>query len=271
MLRAVRSLGTAVKAEPRLGQQDDAALLARRRAAALQSAFGARTIWRVARRRVGRSAMFHRRQYAALLAPIVLLSGAASSAQVVVEGDTFRNAISYTLARGDCRIKWNVERFEGRIGIASYSVCGKSLAEQREMLEEVLTAVLVQGTPSTLGWGRLTPDQPQDDLAMAFRLALAAHRSREWDGVRGRPRAGDINGFAVRLANDREIYPELKELFRKSGLRLRLSACEKVLVGPAAKLPFYDRLEAAGVKSSEKLPFDFQPYFSVSALSAPPR
>jgi hypothetical protein len=200
-------------------------------------------------------------------ATLVFLASVARAVQVSVEHDPGRAGSTYTLREGDCRTQWSlVPGVSGGFVILNYSACPKPLAEQRPMLSKILGAILKQGTPKSFSWGRLTPDEPKDDLAMAYRLALAAHHSARWDVTRGRPRAGDINRFVIQLANESEIYPELRELFRQFNLTLTLTDGEKVLVFNAAKLPFYDRLRAAGVKASEKLPFDFQAYFTVSPL-----
>ena len=100
--------------------------------------------------------------------------------------------------------------------------------------------------------------------ALAVRLALAAKRSPEWDAARGAPRGGDINGWVRKLANDALIYEELRPVFREVGLEIRCASVEKVLILPAGKLPFFDKLREAGAQAKDKLPFDCQTWFSVS-------
>jgi hypothetical protein len=196
----------------------------------------------------------------------------AAPAQVHVERDPERGARSYTLAEGGCRWSWTVFDVAPNRGlIQNRSVCGRPLAEQMPALSRIVAAVLTDSNPSaaphTLFWGRLTPDQGRDDLEMAFRLALAAHRSPSWDVARGRPRSGSMNAFVVRLANQAMIYSELKDLFRTCGLELKWADAEKVLVLSAGKLPFFERLKASGVRATEKLPFDCLTYFAISKRS----
>jgi hypothetical protein len=120
----------------------------------------------------------------------------------------------------------------------------------------------VTGPYQTLSWGRLFPDGPTDST-MAVRLALAAKRSPGWDAARGKPRTGDINAFVRKLANDASIYEELRPMFRQAGLSIEMASVEKVLVLPAAKLPFFAQLQKEGVTARDRLPFDFQAWFSI--------
>jgi hypothetical protein len=116
----------------------------------------------------------------------------------------------------------------------------------------------------TLSWGRLYPDGARD-ATMAVRLALVAKRSAEWDAARGAPRDGDINGWVRESANEEQIYAELIPVFREVGLEIRIASVEKVLVLPAGELPFSERLQEEGARAADKLPFDCQTWFSVSA------
>lgn len=98
---------------------------------------------------------------------------------------------------------------------------------------------------------------------MAVRLALAAKRSPGWDAVKGKPRSRDINAFARKLANAASIYEELRPVFARAGLSIALSSVEKVLVLPAAQLPFFEELRKQGVAGRDRLPFDFQAWFAI--------
>jgi hypothetical protein len=198
------------------------------------------------------------------LSPSLIAAGPQS--RVTVTRDPERKATDYVLDDGDCRIRWSVvpSLVSTRPVILNYTACRRPLAEQQPSLSSVLAEILKDGMPGSLSWGRLTPDTPQDDLSMAFRLALAAHRSPAWDSQRGRPRSGDINALAVRLANEAAIYRELKNLFEAGHLDLKLVDAEKVLVERASALPFFSRLKEGGVRATEKLPFDFQVYFAVT-------
>jgi hypothetical protein len=98
---------------------------------------------------------------------------------------------------------------------------------------------------------------------LATRLALAAKRSPQWDAVKGVSKTGDVNGFVRQLANDASIYEELRPVFRQAGLEIGLSSVEKVLVLPARRLEFFERLRAAGVRAQDKLPFDCMVWFQM--------
>ncbi len=191
------------------------------------------------------------------------------TARVLVERDESFRAKTYTVSEGGCRLRWLVFDTPPNLGVMqSRSVCSWPLAAQVPALSSILASVLQDwSVPDNLHsffWGRLTPDEQQDDLGMASRLALAAHRSPSWDARQGRPRSGNINGFAVQLANQEMIYSELRQIFDSFGLDLRLVNAEKVLVLKASELAFFDRLKAAGVTADEKLPFDFLTYFRIS-------
>jgi hypothetical protein len=102
---------------------------------------------------------------------------------------------------------------------------------------------------------------------MAERLALAAAGSPEWDREEGRVVSGDVNGWILDLLSDPALYEEILSLFRDEGLEIRPASVEKVLVGRADGLPFLDALLAAGARSSDRVPFDCQVWFSVRPLA----
>lgn len=190
-------------------------------------------------------------------------------AEVLIEREPGRMARHYSLSAEDCRVSWIVfESVPNRGVIQNRTSCSRPLREQMPALSRILALVSKDleaiETPHTFVWGRLTPDERQDDLEMALRLALAAHKSASWDAKLGRPQSGHVNNFVVQIANREMIYPELKELFEGCGFELKLTHAEKVLVMSAGKLTFFDRLKGAGVRPSEKLPFDCQAYFIVS-------
>jgi hypothetical protein len=116
----------------------------------------------------------------------------------------------------------------------------------------------------TLYWGRLTPDGSLPvSQEMSIRLAQAAHRSPNWDVRKGMPKKGNINGFIKDLANERMIYPELKDLFEQHHKRLTISSVEKVLVFEAGKQAVFDELKQDGSRAKDRLPFDCMVWFSV--------
>jgi hypothetical protein len=177
----------------------------------------------------------------------------------------------YSIAVGDCRIRWTVYSSEANAGVIRHrSDCGLSLGQQAPLIAKVLRKVLSTESQAsrfrTLTWGRLLPDGSKD-TTMAERLVFAAERSPGWDVTRGRPKKGDVNGFVRTLANDAVIYEELRPVFAEAGLELRLASVEKVLVLPAKQLRFFERLHDAGIHPRDRVPFDFQAWFSIRPIN----
>jgi len=194
-----------------------------------------------------------------------------TSSKLLIERDAELGTRSYSVNEGDCRISLTAFDSPPNRGIVQdRSVCSSPLSAQIPARSGLLAAVMSDsessGPPRTLVWGRLTPDRRRDDLEMAFRLALAAHRSSSWDVKVGRPRSGNVNAVVVTLANQAMIYPELKQWFNDSGLELRFVSAEKVLIARAGTLAYFDRLKAVGVDAAEKLPFDCLAYFAISKM-----
>jgi hypothetical protein len=187
--------------------------------------------------------------------------------EVTVERDAAIGEIRYGTAKGKCRITWTLHTAEiNRNVIRHRAECELPPAEQVLLIARLLRRMMESGTDPeqirTLSWGRIYPDGPRDST-MAVRLALAAIGSAGWDAAKGVPRDGDVNGFVRQLAIDEMIYPELRALFREFGLAAELASVEKVLVLPAGQLPFFDRLQKRGAHAGDKLPFDFQAWFSI--------
>jgi len=169
----------------------------------------------------------------------------------------------FTATAGDCRISWTAyESDPNRRVIAHRPSCTLPLGEQAPLIAQLLQDVLKTGELRTLSWGRLFPDGPRD-TTMSARLALAAKRSPGWDAAKGIPRNGNINGFVRKLANEAAIYEELRPVFGQAGLSLELTSVEKVLVLPAAQLPFFEMLKKEGVRARDRLPFDCQTWFAI--------
>lgn len=196
------------------------------------------------------------------LAAVLLIAG--------LQGDVVRRAegqeIQYEIRQGDCRIGWTLYLGDLNRGVIRHRAdCGLNLADQAPLVGRLLSSVLRHHPDiefRSLSWGRIYPDGATD-ATLAARLALAAHRSKEWNGHAGRPARGDANGFVRDLSNRAGIYRELSPVFAGHGLKFRISSAEKVLVLPAERLPFYDRLRSAGVRPGEKLPFDCQAWFTL--------
>lgn len=192
---------------------------------------------------------------------------------VQVERDAAARQTRYTITTRNCKICWTEYESETNNGVIRHrSDCGLAPGGQAPLIAKLLARVVKTSAEAarfrTLSWGRLHPDGARD-ATMAVRLALAARRSAEWDAVRGAPRGGDINAWARNLSNDAMIYEELRSVFREAGLEIRLSGVEKVLVLEARRLPFHERLREGGAQPGDKLPFDFQAWFSVRPASRP--
>jgi hypothetical protein len=189
---------------------------------------------------------------------------------VAVERNSELRETQYSIAAGDCRIVWTVFDTELNRGVIRHRAnCSLALSEQAPLVEKLLRKVISANGGATefrtLDWGRLYPDGPKDET-MAVRLALAAMRSADWDAAKGLPRNGDINRWARKVANDASIYQELRPVFLPSGLEIQLTAVEKVLVLQAGELPFYEDLRVNGVRAEDRVPFDFQAWFSLRTV-----
>jgi hypothetical protein len=175
---------------------------------------------------------------------------------------------------GTCRIEWTVSSSPINKGVVRHRAsCDLPLEGQIHLLAAILERALENEGDAdpfhTLFWGRLSPDLRQDRLEMSRRLATAAHFSPDWDSEKGRPKGGHENAFVVKLANRAMIYRELEKLFAGFNKKLELSSAEKVLIGEAGTLPFFEQLSKIGVQASERLPFDCLAWFSVSELPGP--
>jgi hypothetical protein len=186
---------------------------------------------------------------------------------VIVQYDSTSAQTTFEIIAGDCRIAWTTFASEPDRGVIRHRAdCTLPLREQAPLLAKLLRAALSAGSDAngfrSLDWGRIYPDGARD-ATLAVQLALAAKRSPEWDAARGAPRRGDLNAWVKKRANETSFHADVLPVFRASGLHIRLSSVEKVLVLPAGKLPFYGSLRRQGVQAEDRLPFDFQAWFSI--------
>jgi len=196
---------------------------------------------------------------------------AAPADEVTVQTDPGTHDTTYSIAKGNCRIRWVASGSEVNRGVVrQYADCALPFPEQVSLISKLMSRFLKDAAKKdafrTLSWGRLFPDGPKD-TEMAARLAEAAKRSPQWDAARGLPKTGDLNGFVRKLANEASIHAELREAFRNAGLDIEIASVEKVLVLRAGQLPFFDRLSTREVKATDRLPFDCQTWFKVSKLT----
>jgi hypothetical protein len=210
----------------------------------------------------------------AVLACLAVLAAAPGHAQqteaVEVTSDLQTRDTSYTAADGACRVSWILSAAEiNRSVIRHHSRCSLPLAGQMPLIARVMGRVFEQysgaDAPRTLFWGRLYADG-QQDATLAMRLVIAARHSKSWNAALGRPRGGNTNEAARRIANEALIYEDLRDVFRARGLDIRVASVEKVLVAPAGQLPFYRRLPQGEIKAADKLPYDCMTWFSIAKL-----
>jgi hypothetical protein len=193
---------------------------------------------------------------------------------VAVKSNAYGETV-YSIVDKDCTIQWIVYSTELNRGVIKHQArCPLPLARQLPSLTRIFENILAtdKNAPSfhTLFWGGLVPDSGPASLEMPLRLALAAFRSGGWNVTRGRPETGDMNKFVKDLANSEPIYPELTTLFERAKRRISIASVEKVRVLAAEKLPFYNELKKAGVRATDKLPFDCMVWFSVTGLTTEP-
>ena len=187
-----------------------------------------------------------------------------------LSGGVVPYATRYQAALDDCSITWIAYDTELDRGVVKHQAsCPAPLAEQLPLMKNICASFLGndRNAPAfrLLFWGTLFPDNKAGSWEMSFRLAVAAFHSSEWDTSRGKPSHGDLNRFTKELANRALIYPELKELFAGFNRAVILSHVEKVLVLPAAQLPYFPQLERLGIKAADRLPFDCMAWFAITA------
>ncbi|MBD3241190.1 MAG: hypothetical protein GF331_11440 [Chitinivibrionales bacterium] len=150
-------------------------------------------------------------------------------------------------ARWQCSLKWETHT---------------RLAER--LLVRLLADTAAFGMPHTLFFGRLDPCTDRVTIP-AQRLVRAAASSPAWDTDAGRPRQGHVNDFVVSLANEHDIFAELRTVFERHGLTLRVSGVEKVLVGePPQGMPAHKAVEPGA-----KVPYDCMVWLAVEPMHAP--
>lgn len=141
-----------------------------------------------------------------------------------------------------------------------------SLKQQIDLLAKIFERVLKDNDKSsfnTLFIGRLVYAFGENNTELSERLALAAFKSPLWNKEKGKPVSGHENDFVKDISNKALIYVELKKMFEKFGLAIKVSDVEKVLIGTPDKMPFGDSLKKQGAKETDKLPFDGMIWFSI--------
>ena len=143
---------------------------------------------------------------------------------------------------------WNSLRFRSDRAECSKVTLGNAAAQASELIDALQKELGSAFAPVSFGMN----DYPE----MYERIALAAKSSPDWDLAQGKPKKGSVNAAVVALANDaQKFYPEVVELFASRKLNPRFSSVEKVFVGPVSDTPFADKLLAAGLKKTDKVPY----------------
>ena len=143
---------------------------------------------------------------------------------------------------------WNSLRFRSDRAECSKVTLGNAGSQASELLDALQKHLGPAFAPVSFGMN----DYPE----MYERIALAAKSSPDWDLAQGKPKKGSVNAAVVALANDaQKFYPEVVELFASRKLNPRFSSVEKVFVGPVSDTPFADKLLAAGLKKTDKVPY----------------
>lgn len=195
---------------------------------------------------------------------------AAFAGEVEIARDARLRETRLTLAEGDCRITWTIYESDLNAGaIRHRSDCARDLAGQAPMLRALLRRAMdeqiVKEKFHTLSWGRLVPDGARD-YTLGVRVAVAAKRAGDWNPGTGRPASGSREVWVARAIQQGSLYEELRTVFAEEGWHLRVASAEKALVMNAGRLPFFTQLRAAGVKASDRVPFDVQLWFHAERI-----
>jgi hypothetical protein len=178
-------------------------------------------------------------------------------------GDTIYTA---SIGHGEsCIIQWD---FYKAGWVRHRSQCRLPLKEQIPLIQRILAEV----SKDRVRFDRMGPfslGRISEHSELSLRLAIAAHKSPLWDSRTGRPKSGRKENSAVlQIAEQNSIFREFDQALARFNRKLTLRAAEKVLILPASKLDFFDRLKPLGVRDTDRLPFDFVPFFSALPIEA---
>jgi hypothetical protein len=186
-----------------------------------------------------------------------------------IDIDTVLRAVTYGISTRGCRVRMELysEHSINRGGISHNTSCPMPLTVHHALYEKLIRGMFgdlprrdLIDSVRWISWGRIGDGETE----MSQRLAIAAKGSPHWDPVKGKTTAGEVNLFVRDLANERMIYPEIKDLFAAYGWDIKVTSVEKVLIARAGKLPSFGILKSHGIRRTDALPFDFQMWFSVS-------
>lgn len=180
---------------------------------------------------------------------IIFLSGNVATSQEIVIVSSKVGECSLTVESNE---RWNTLRL--RAHHPKYKGCH---IDKDSMLSVLSAAFLktepprLEGSYSSLSIGRLI-DYPW----LSQYLATTAYQDRGWDSKKGKPRAMDINKYAVQLLSKRELITQIEGPFTLGGYRIAGVSVEKVLVGGFREVPFYQ-----GEMYPGRVPYDAQVWF----------
>ena len=202
--------------------------------------------------------------------PTILLALCISSlAQSLQAAETVRQ-----VEIGECRARITV--YADPKGIDFKNGCQMSLHERLATLGTLMKQ-LPQGLKSLNGiryfsTGRMETSTPE----FSSRLALAASQDKDWDNKqgglssKGQQKYKNINDYVTKLANDQQVYKELRTCFNAIGLDIVLNSVEKVLIGKRENIPLGSLLYDHGISRGSKLPFDAITWYGVIPLNTAP-
>lgn len=191
----------------------------------------------------------------------------SSKLKITIERDSVNQEISWSVK--DSAMHLSIKTYLQNLNkdILTYRFSGSlSLIEQIPIIDTLLYTIFndssVENTFRTLTWGRLN-DHKNHDYTLAKRLSLIAYRSKRWNLSKGMPYTGNANNFVI--DNAKNFAPEIDSLLTKYNYKVKSISVEKVLVGYAEELPFWDELKES-VNPRDRLPFDCQLWFNFTPV-----
>lgn len=183
---------------------------------------------------------------------------------------------TYSLEKDGCAIYWEVslDRESQKITLTARQPMGmkctypfvKQLPFHRKIFNEIFKD-WKKNRFQTLFIGPFSRIEPA--MTWNIRIAAASADSSDWEDWRknypNHSSGKFINQIFVELANQADVYKELKSLFKEFGLKIELNAVEKVFAGKVRDLPFSQELQSKGLKDDLRLIYDAGIiYFSIS-------
>ena len=186
---------------------------------------------------------------------------------------------TYSLEKDGCSICWevSVDRNNKKITLRTRQPigvkCSYPFIEQLPLHRKIFDEIFRDWEKNqfhTLFVGPLYRIEPAG--TWNIRIALASADSSDWmDWCKHYPNHSSgksINQIFVELANQADVYRELKSLFKEFVLKIELNSVEKVFNGKVKDLPFSQELKSKGLKGNHRLIYDAgMIYFSISLNS----